>query len=338
MLKNYLMRKWSMDLKTELEKRYNVFNKYWQKYLPEGEPVDLYNAARHVTLGGGKRLRPCIAMLACESVFGNVESAMPFAAALEMIHNFTLVHDDIMDKSDMRRNLPTVHIKFGEPTAILTGDFLFAKSFEAIHDLSVDLSTYKELEHSLVKCVLDICEGQQLDIQFEQRKMVTEEEYINMVHKKTAVLFELAARGGAIIGGGNQNEINAFTEYGIHLGLSFQIWDDYLDLSSNEKTLGKDIGNDIRNGKKTLIAVYSMQNATGENRKLLDEVFGNRNALDDDIKRVFTLFREMGSVDYARNTALNYTKKAKETLEILRDSEAKEILKGLADYSIQREK
>jgi len=168
--------------------------------------------------------------------------------------------------------------------------------------------------------------------------MVTEEEYINMVHKKTAVLFELAARGGAIIGGGNQNEINAFTEYGIHLGLSFQIWDDYLDLSSNEKTLGKDIGNDIRNGKKTLIAVYSTQNATGENRKLLDEVFGNRNALDDDIKRVFTLFREMGSVDYARNTALNYTKKAKETLEVLRDSEAKEILKGLADYSIQREK
>jgi len=327
-----------MDLKTELEKRYDSFNEYLQKYLPEGEPADLYNAARHLTLGGGKRLRPYMAMLACESVFGNVESVMPFAAALEIIHNFTLVHDDIMDKSDLRRNLPTVHIKFGEPTAILTGDFLFAKSFEAMHDLSVDLSMFKELDHSLVKCVLNICEGQQLDIQFEQRKMITEEEYINMVLKKTAALFELAARGGAIIGGGNQDEINAFTDYGTFLGLSFQIWDDYLDISSDEKTLGKDIGNDIRNGKKTLIAVYSLQNATGENEKSLNEVFGNRNASDDDIKRLFTLFKEMGSIDYARNTALNYIKKAKDALNILRDSEAKEILKGLADYSTKREK
>lgn len=338
MFKNYQMWKWSMDLKTELEKRYDSFNKYLQKYLPEGEPTDLYNAARHLTLGGGKRLRPCMAMLACESVFGNVERVMPFAVALEIIHNFTLVHDDIMDKSDLRRNLPTVHIKFGEPTAILTGDFLFAKSFEAMHDLSVDLSMFKELDYSLVECVLDICEGQQLDIQFEQRKMITEEEYNNMVCKKTAALFELAARGGAIIGYGNQDEINAFTDYGIHVGLSFQIWDDYLDISSDEKTLGKDIGNDIRNGKKTLIAVYTLQNATGENRKLLDEIFGNRNASDDDIKQVFTLFKEMGSIDYARNTALNYTKKAKDALNNLKDSEAKEILKGLADYSTKREK
>ena len=327
-----------MDLKTELEKRYDSFNGYLQKYLPEGEPADLYNAARHLTLGGGKRLRPCMAMLACESVFGNIECVMPFAAALEIIHNFTLVHDDIMDKSDLRRNLPAVHIKFGEPTAILTGDFLFAKSFEAMHDLSVDLSMFKELDYSLVECVLDICEGQQLDIQFEQRKMITEEEYNNMVRKKTAALFELAARGGATIGGGNQDEINAFTDYGIHVGLSFQIWDDYLDISSDEKTLGKDIGNDIRNGKKTLIAVYSLQNATGENEKSLNEVFGNRNASDDDIKQLFTLFKEMGSIDYARNTALNYIKKAKDALNILRDSEAKEILKGLADYSTKREK
>lgn len=338
MLKNYLMRKWSMDFNAEIEKRCMAFNKHWQKYLPEGIPAELYDAARHIALGGGKRLRPCIAMLACESVSGDVENVLPFASALEIIHNFTLVHDDIMDKSDMRRNLPTVHVKFGEPTAILTGDFLFAKSFEAIHDLPVDLSIFKELDYSLVKCVLDICEGQQLDIQFEKRKIISEEEYINMVQKKTAVLFELSAKGGAIIGGGNQKEINALTEYGLQLGLSFQIWDDYLDISSDEKTLGKDIGNDIRNGKKTLIAVHTLQNTTGENRKLLDEVFGNKKASDDDIKRIFTLFKEMGSIDYARNTALNYNKKAKDALELLEDSEAKNILERLADYSIQREK
>jgi geranylgeranyl diphosphate synthase type I len=327
-----------MDFKTEIENRCTTFETYWKKYLSERIPSNLYKAARHITFGGGKRLRPCIAMLACESVFSNIDSVLPFASALEIIHNFTLVHDDIMDKSDMRRNQPTVHNKYGEPTAILTGDFLFAKSFEAIHDLSIDLSTFKELDYSLVKCVLDICEGQQLDIQFEQRTRITEEEYLDMIHKKTAVLFELAAKGGAIIGGGSQNEINSLTDYGLNLGLSFQIWDDYLDISSDENTLGKDIGNDIRNGKKTLIAVYTLQNATGENKQLIDEVFGNTDALDDDIQRIFSLFKEIGAIDYVRNTAINYNKKAKDALEVLRESEAKDILKRLADYSIQREK
>ena len=332
------MRKWSMDLTSELKKRADVFNDYWQRYLKEGEPASLYNAARHLPLGGGKRLRPFLAMLSCENVFGDAQKTIPFGAALELMHNFTLVHDDIMDKSNLRRSLPAVHIKFGEPTAILAGDFLFARSLEAMHALSVELPIFKELTRGLVECILDICKGQQLDIEFEQRKMITEEEYINMIRKKTAVLFRLAARGGAIIGDGNQEEINALTDYGFFLGLSFQIWDDYLDVSSDEETLGKDIGNDIRNGKKTLIAVHSLQNATGEDKKLFDETLGNRNASDDDIKRVFTLFKEMGSIDYARNSALNYNKKAKEALEILRDSEAKDILKELADYSIKREK
>jgi len=128
------------------------------------------------------------------------------------------------------------------------------------------------------------------------------------------------------------------TDYGLYLGLSFQIWDDYLDISSNEEILGKDIGNDIRNGKKTLIAVYSLQHAAGENKQVLDEVFGNSNASDDDVKRVFTLFKEMGSINYAKKTAIEYNKKAKNVLDVLKDSEAKEILKELADYSIKREK
>lgn len=327
-----------MELQNELKKRIVIFNKYWQKYLEEGKPAALFNAARHLPLGGGKKLRPFLSMLACESVFSDPQKVMPFAAALELMHNFTLVHDDIMDNSKLRRNIPAVHIKFGEPTAILAGDFLFARSFEAMHDLSADLSIFKELNHGLVECVLDICMGQQLDIEFEKRKIIAEEEYLEMIRKKTAVLFRLTARGGAIIGGGNQDEINALTDYGLFLGLSFQIWDDYLDMSSDEKTLGKDIGNDIRNGKKTLIAVHSLQNATLENKKLLDAGFGNRKASDEEIKKVFSLFNEMGSIDYARNTALNYNKKAKETLDILKDSDAKELLKKLADYSIKREK
>ena len=327
-----------MNLQNELKNREDIFSKYWLKYLQEGKPATLYNAARHLPMGGGKRLRPFLVMLSCESVFGDAEKTFPFGAALELMHNFTLVHDDIMDKSNLRRNVPAVHIKFGEPAAILAGDFLFARSFEAMHNLSVDCQVFKQLDRAVIRCILDICEGQQLDIEFEHRKIITEEEYTDMITRKTAVLFRLAARGGVIIGGGSEDEISALTDYGLYLGLSFQIWDDYLDMSSDEEILGKDIGNDIRNGKKTLIAVYSLQNATGEDKQVLDEVFGNRNASDDDVKRVFTLFKEMGSIDYAKKTAIEYNKKAKNALTVLKDSEAKELLCGLADYSIQREK
>jgi len=327
-----------MKLQDELKKRADAFNKHWLKYLQEGKPATLYDAARHLPVGGGKRLRPFLVMLSCESVFGDAEKTLPFGAALELMHNFTLVHDDIMDKSNLRRNVPTVHIKFGEPAAILAGDLLFARSFEVMHDLSVDCQIFKRLNYDLIQCILDICEGQQLDMDFEQRKIITEEEYIDMITRKTAVLFRLAAKGGAIIGDGSEDEVSALTDYGLYLGLSFQIWDDYLDISSNEEILGKDIGNDIRNGKKTLIAVYSLQHAAGENKQVLDEVFGNSNASDDDVKRVFTLFKEMGSINYAKKTAIEYNKKAKNVLDVLKDSEAKEILKELADYSIKREK
>ena len=155
-----------MKLQSELKKRADAFNKYWLKYLQEGKPATLYNAARHIPLGGGKKLRPFLVMLSCESVFGDAEKTLPFGAALEIMHNFTLVHDDIMDKSNLRRNLPTAHIKFGEPAAILAGDFLFARSFEAMHDLSVDCQIFKRLNYDLIQCILDICEGQQLDIGF----------------------------------------------------------------------------------------------------------------------------------------------------------------------------
>ena len=327
-----------MELQKELEKRSAKFETYWQRYIRKGTPSALYEAARHLPLGGGKRLRPVVAMVCCQSVNGDPEMTLPFASSLELMHNFTLVHDDIMDNSQIRRGLPAVHKKFGEPTAILAGDFLFARSFEAMNDLSVDLPVFKELHRGLVNCILDICEGQQLDIEFEQRKMVIEKEYLNMIHKKTAVLFQLAARGGTIIGRGTQEEISAMTEYGRYLGLGFQIWDDYLDMSSDIGTLGKDIGNDIRNGKKTLIAVHTLQNVDPENKKLLEASFGNKNASDEDVKKIFSLFRTLGSIDYAKQMALSYNTKAKDALKKLQDSEAKEILRELADFSIQREK
>jgi len=327
-----------MDLKQELSKRIDIFNKELELYLKDGAPKALYDAARHLPLAGGKRLRPCISMLSCEAVSGDAKQMIPLATSVELLHNFTLVHDDIMDKSKLRRNLPAVHIKFGEPTAIMAGDLLFAKSFEAMHDLPVDPSVFKILDQNLVKCIEEICEGQQLDIEFEQRKIIAEREYLEMIRKKTAVLFMLSAEGAAIACGGTKEEINALKEYGTLLGLAFQIWDDYLDISSDEKTLGKDIGNDIRNGKKTLIAVHSFNNAVGSDKKTLEKVFGNQRATEQDVKQVCDIFEKTKSVEYAKQTASSYCSKAKQALDVLEDSDAKAVLLELADYSIKRKK
>jgi len=327
-----------MDLKQELSKRANVFNIELEEYLKNGQPKSLYDAARYLPLAGGKRLRPCISMLSCDAVGGDVKRVMPFAVALELIHNFTLVHDDIMDKSRLRRNLPTVHIKFGEPAAIISGDLLFAKAFEVMHDISDDPSIFKRVDFGLINCVREICEGQQLDMEFEKKQDVSEKEYLEMIRRKTAVLFKFAAEGGAILGGGTREKINALSEYGESLGLAFQIRDDYLDMSSDEGTLGKDIGNDIRNGKKTLIAVRSISNAAENDKKFLEKIFGNSDASEQEVKKVYDLFKEMKSIEYAKNAALEYSIRAKKALDVLDDSDAKQVLIGLAEYSITREK
>lgn len=325
-----------MILENELGKKTTLFNNYWKKYLTSNVPVTLYQAAWHLPLAGGKRIRPFLTLTSCECVAGDIKNVLPFAAALELMHNFTLVHDDIMDRSVLRRNYPTVHMKFGEPSAILAGDLLFAKSFEALLDASVDYQTFKQLEQWFVACIIAICEGQQHDMEYEHRHTISEVDYLDMIRKKTGVLFELSAKGGALIGGGTPQEIAALSTYGMSLGLAFQIWDDCLDMSSDEQTLGKDIGNDIRNGKKTMIAVHSLSHATGREKKQLDDLFGNRNASDEDVKKVFACFRDIGSIEYARTQALHYDTLAKDALNVLCDSDSTQLLRDLADYAIHR--
>lgn len=327
-----------MDVKQELKKRANFFDQQLEKYLKNGKPETLYDAVRHLPLAGGKRLRPCMAMIACEAVKGDITQVIPLSVALELIHNFTLVHDDIMDKSKLRRNIPAVHVKYGEPTAIIAGDLLFTKAFEALHGTQCDLSVFKNVEFGLIDCTREICEGQQLDMEFEKRQIISEDEYIEMILKKTAVLFMYAAEAGAILGGGTKEQSQALNEYGKNLGLAFQIHDDYLDMSSNKETLGKDIGNDIRNGKKTMIAVHSINSAKSEDKKLLEIIFGNKNATEQQIKQAYNLFNKTGSIEHAKQTAITYCEKAKKQLESFPDSEAKQILLKLAEYSIKREK
>ena len=327
-----------MDVEFEIKKRADFFNNQLEKFMNNGSPETIYDAARHLPFAGGKRLRPVMSMIACEAVKGDIINVIPLSIALELIHNFTLVHDDIMDKSKLRRGKPAVHIRYGEPTAIIAGDLLYTKAFESMHKIPKDEKTFKNVEYGLIDCIREICEGQQLDMEFEKRHNVTEEQYLEMIRKKTSVFFQYAAEAGAILGGADREEINALNEYGLSLGLGFQIWDDYLDISSNEETLGKDIGNDIRNGKKTLIAVHCLNNAKGEDKKTLEKIFGNLDATDDEIKKVRKIFENTGSIKYAKDTAIKYISDAKNYISILPDSDSKKLLINLADYAIERKK
>ncbi|RLF51848.1 MAG: polyprenyl synthetase family protein, partial [Thermoplasmata archaeon] len=178
-----------------------AIDKAIENYLYEKEPSNLYEAVKYLPFAGGKRLRPLIACLACEAVGGNFVNALPLAVALELIHTFTLVHDDIMDKDEERRGMPAVHVKFGESTAILAGDTLFAKAFEVASAIK-DAEIAKKILRNLAIMAKEICEGQQLDIEFEEMEYVEESQFLEMIEKKTARMFEQAAMGGAIVGRG----------------------------------------------------------------------------------------------------------------------------------------
>ncbi|HDN95970.1 MAG TPA: polyprenyl synthetase family protein [Thermoplasmatales archaeon] len=309
-----------------------AIDKAIENYLYEKEPSNLYEAVKYLPFAGGKRLRPLIACLACEAVGGNFVNALPLAVALELIHTFTLVHDDIMDKDEERRGMPAVHVKFGENTAILAGDTLFAKAFEVASAIK-DAEIAKKILRNLAIMAKEICEGQQLDIEFEEMEYVEESQFLEMIEKKTARMFEQAAMGGAIVGKGKKEEIEALQKYGLNLGMAFQIWDDCLDVIG--KDIGKPVGSDIREGKKTLLYIYAYEKA--ENKEWL-KYYGKEDANDEEVQKIIKFFEEIGAIEYAKEKAREYSKKAIDALKILPESEAKKELIKLSEFAIERKK
>lgn len=327
-----------MNLEKELRVYSDIFNKAMENYLFKDDSENLYEAARHIPFAGGKRIRPVLAMLSAEATGGSSDDVIPFGLALEIIHSFSLVHDDIMDKSTLRRNIPTVHVKFGEPIAILAGDLLFIRAFDALGTYYENPSLYSMVSRKFIQAVTDVCEGQYLDMTFEKRPNVTRNEYMTMIKKKTAALFRVAAEGGSIVAGSSSQVQKAMNTYGDALGLAFQIRDDALDMISDTETLGKDIGNDIRNGKKTLIAVHALEHASGENKQILSKLFGNPNASDSDISKVRQVFSNVGSIQFAEEKAKEYSMVAINALSVLSDSHAKEVLSDIAEFAVTRVK
>lgn len=297
-------------------------------------PNNLGEASVYLTKAGGKMLRPALSLIVSEAVGGNRESALKTGAAIELIHTFSLIHDDIMDDDDMRRGMPSVHKVWGEDVAILAGDTLFSKAFEMI---ITSKNTTSEQNNKALATVADacvkICEGQALDMGFEERFDVCEDEYMEMIFKKTGALIAAATKAGAIMGGADDDVIDAMYEYGRLIGLAFQIQDDYLDLASDEETLGKPIGSDIGKGKMTIIAIKGL--ASDDSGRFLEILKAEENS-QEEIYEAIEILTNCGAIDYARNFALESVNQAKEVLEILPDSSFKKVLCDIADFVLGR--
>ncbi len=320
----------TMDLMEEIKKRSSHVDKGIEEYLPIEKPYELYKAARYLPDAGGKRLRPAAVILAAEAVGSDIRTVLPAAVAVELVHNFTLVHDDIMDSDDIRRGMPAVHVKWGEAAAILAGDTLYSKAFEIITNAKGEPSRILKCVDVLSRACRDICEGQWMDVEFEDRSDVTEEEYLEMIEKKTGVLYAASMMIGAIMGGASDEVADAFYESGRLIGIAFQIYDDVIDMTSAEEILGKVRGSDIMEGKKTLIAIHALNNGVQ-----LD-IFGKGRATTEEINEAVCVLEDAGSIDYVRCLAFSYVEKGKNLLDIVEDSPAKDILLEIADYMIKR--
>lgn len=305
------------------------------------EPQILYRAARHIIDAGGKRLRPFLVLKSCKLVGGKMEDALATASSLELLHTFTLLHDDIMDQDEKRRGVPSVHTNWGVPIAIIAGDLLFAKVYEVITKFTdskrVKPKQILQVIKEISEATIVLCEGQTRDIIFQTKETVSEAEYFKMIEGKTATLFKSSARCGALLGGGTKTQVKRLGEFGFYAGIAFQVIDDVLALTADEKALKKPVGNDIREGKRTLMIVYALEKASKSQRKQILGALGNKHASTEQIKETINLIETLGAIDYAKKLADKYIKKAKKALSRFPDNEDKKALLNLADLIFDRQ-
>jgi len=283
-------------------------NRALMALFADKEPASLYEPMVHLFRAGGKRIRPLLLMLTCEAVSGKTEDCFQAALAVELLHTFTLVHDDIMDHDDLRRGRPTVHKKWDESTAILAGDGLVTMAYQT----------------------LLLCEGQALDKAFETRNHVSLEEYENMIELKTAKLIQVACTVGAILGNGTPDEQKNMACFALNLGKAFQIQDDLLDLLSNEDISGKPKGSDLGEKKKTYLTIHFMNNALEASRTEFENLWEKDKLSGEDVARFESLFEAAGTLQSARDKVNGYTSDALNCLDILKEGKAKKYLKNLA--------
>jgi geranylgeranyl diphosphate synthase type II len=298
-----------------LAERRKLVDRELRRLVAGGRPGIVYGPARHALTSGGKRLRPLLVLLACAAAGGSESSALGAAVAVECLHNFTLVHDDVMDRSPVRRGRPTVHAKWNDGVAVLAGDQVLALGYGA---LIAGLrrgpagGNAGRILSAFTRAFRDVCEGQGYDLEFEARRSVSMREYRTMIVMKTARVIAAAAEIGALCGGGSAPRVKALRAFGERIGLAFQIMDDVLDVTGNAREFGKRIGGDIARGKKTFLLVKAMETARGPDAAVLRAVAGGRGA--GNVALVRAVYERTGAVDAARREVLRLTGGARAAL------------------------
>ncbi len=318
------------ELGSELQIRAALITRAIEELLPVVHPRPLYEASRHLVDAGGKRLRPSMLLLAGQAVGGDAKTLAPAAVSIELIHNFTLIHDDIMDNADVRRGRPAVHKLWGQSGAILAGDTLYSKAFQVLSITKARTDLILAAMNILSRTCTDICEGQWLDMEFEAKERVSEAEYMEMIEKKTGVLYGASASIGALLAGASPQVAAALDEFGRLTGMGFQLQDDVIDLITPEKVSGKRQGGDLIEAKKTLILIHAFAH------DVAIPVFGKKDATAEQISEAITALQKSGSIEYARSRAEDMVQKGKLALQVLPDSKAKATLLKLADYMVKR--
>jgi geranylgeranyl diphosphate synthase, type II len=316
----------------ELQEKFETY--FNHRHFPES-PSTLYDPAEYFIGLGGKRVRPVMCLMGNE-LFDEIHAeAYPLAAAVELFHNFTLIHDDIMDKAPLRRGKPTVHSKYGEPTALLGGDVMLVVAYDYLN--RIDNLFLKKIIHLFNQTAKEVCEGQQLDMDFEKIPRVNLEEYIHMITLKTSVLLAASLRMGAILGGAGEGNQILLYEFGKKLGIAFQVQDDYLDAFGDPEKFGKQVGGDIIANKKTFLLIHALETANPSQKAELERLLKSDESAK--VEKVLNLFRECGIDAWARELKEKYITEARKHMEdIAVLSVRKKPLLELMHYLVQRDK
>jgi geranylgeranyl diphosphate synthase type II len=311
------------------------FEQYFNHRHFPVHPKTLYDPLEEFLSNSGKRIRPILCLLGNE-LFGDIhEDAYHLAAAIELFHNFSLVHDDIMDKAPLRRGKPTVHSVHGEPTALLGGDAMLVVAYDYVNKIS---SSYlKDVLRLFNKTAKEVCEGQQLDMDFENIDHVNMEDYLEMIGQKTSVLLAASLQMGAIVGGASEGNQQLMYEFGRNLGIAFQIQDDYLDAFGDPEKFGKQVGGDIKSNKKTFLMIHALETASGDQLEKLEKAI--KENPENKVEQVLEVFKACGIDSWADELKEQYLQKALQNLDDIAVSKIrKEPLHALANFLITRDK
>jgi len=319
-----------------IESYQQKFVEYLEEYSIIKEPKGLYEPIQYILKLGGKRLRPVLTLMTTEVFNCDYKKSLNAALSIEVFHNFSLIHDDIMDDAPLRRGFQTVHEKWDVNTGILSGDAMLIMAYKLFENYSDKI--FRGLAELFSKTALEVCEGQQYDVDFESRSDVTISEYLKMIEYKTAVLVGAAMKMGAIVAEASISDQNCIYEFGKNLGIAFQLQDDYLDAFGDPKTFGKQIGGDIIENKKTILYINAIHNSKPEDRLQLQHLFSiSPNNPEDKIQLAKQIFIESGSTTETKNAIKKYTQNAFNILDTLNISEDKKmILKQFGEQLMNR--